>query len=199
MLFPHTNSRFFVTGLAAALTATGAALAAPGVLQGTAAAPTRQIGDVRVGGSKDIVLTAVQNTKRGTLDFDLKGSRVTITSARYDLSAPHITLSIKNSKAQTGTAVGGVAVEVRNPEQRQTSTLRCAAADYFAARGQNPARLELKGSVTSILRDPQLAVPLETRATDGGTVLFLPDGTNSIKLRGTTISGTPIEPTPKKK
>lgn len=158
------------------------------------------IGDVRIAG-ENVVMVAEQNARKGTLDFDLRGPRlVTVTTARYDLSAPRVTLSVRGGKVQTGTAAGGnVTVEVRSPEEQRTTTLRCSQADYVGARGDQPARLEMRGRVVSVLRDPQLAAPLETTALRGGTVVFLPDGTNRITLQGTTITGAiPDPPAPKR-
>src|SRR5262245_7252360 len=68
--------------------------------------------------------------KGDAVTFNLTGPDLRITTARYDIAAPHITLVVRNGQVQTGTAAGGVHVEVRNPEQKLTTTLTCDAADY---------------------------------------------------------------------
>ncbi len=179
------------------------AFAAPGrqaaAQKGAASTPTQQIGDVSIGG-KSVTATVEQNAKKGVLDVDLKGQPVVVTSARYDLTAPHVVLKIRNSLVSTGEATGGVDVAVRNSE-KQNTTLRCARATYVGASSATagsearPPHLHLTGPVHSTVRDPQLAKPLETTAASAD-IDFLPDGTNHIVMTDSTFTGTPIEPEP---
>ena len=184
--------------LAAAAMAAGSFAAAP---QGGAKNLPPQIGDIHLSSpDPNTVLTFEQNPKTKKSDFDIRGKSVTLSSARYDMTAPHITFAIKGGKLTTGTAAGGVLVNVRNPEASQHSSLRATNANYQGATASNPARLHLTGNVRWVYTDPQWEKPLITTANEGD-VFFLPDGTNRITLTHPDISGTPIEPpaAPKKK
>ena len=188
-------------GIFAAVIASGSMLAASAAPGRQAAAqkgatPAQQIGDVSIGG-KNVNAAFDQNGKKGILDVDLNGhpGPVVVTSARYDLTAPHVVLKIRNSLVSTGDATGGVDVALRDPDKNQDTTLRCSTAMYTGATPAKPAHLHLTGPVHSTLRNPQLAKPLETTAASAD-IDFLPDGTNHIVMTDITSTGTPIEPEP---
>jgi len=138
--------------------------------------------------------------KGNTIMFNLSGPDLSLTTSRYDITAPRMSLELQNGLVQTGTATGGVKVEVRNPEQGLTTTLTCDAADYVTANKSTPARIYLRRNVRSVTRGPQLAAngPLIANA-DSGYVEFPDGGSTRIVLKGMTAKGTPNEPAPKKK
>ena len=176
---------------------------------GAAQAPSapQRIGNVQLDTGKDGTLTFEQNPRKKVTNVLMVGSPVRVTSARYDLTAPHITLSLAKNRVQRGTATGGgVIVNLRNPEASQNSTLHCGSAVYTETTAADGAtgHLKLTGGVRSVLHDPQFATPLETVSNDADIDL-LPDGTNRVRFSGLRATGTPIEPpapakaTPKRK
>ena len=188
--------------------ATGAAVLWAGVMAAAQTPPsTQRIGNVQVDTGKTGTLTLEQNPRKKVTDVLMVGSPVRVTSARYDLTAPRITLLLAKNRVQRGTATGGgVIVNLRNPEASQNSTLHCGSAVYTETTAADGAtgHLKLTGGVRSVLHDPQFATPLETVSNDADIDL-LPDGTNRVRFSGLRATGTPIEPpapakaTPKRK
>ena len=158
--------------------------------------PTQRIGNVQIDTGKTGTLTLEQNPRKKVTDVLMVGSPVRVTSARYDLTAPRITLLLAKNRVQRGTATGGgVVVNLRNPEAAQNSTLHCGSAVYTETTAADGAtgHLKLTGGVRSVLHDPQFATPLETVSNDADIDL-LPDGTNRVRFSGLRATGTPIEP-----
>ncbi len=182
--------------LSLAVAAFGALTATVYAKKDQAQKPLPRIGEATIAG------VAVKMEFRSFVDkgfsAQLDGRPVVVTTARYDLTAPHVALTVRNKLIQTGNATGGVRVVARNPEQHQLSTLDCTEAQYAGAVGEKPAHLHLIGPVHAVMQDPQLAQPLDVNS-ESGDVFLLADGTNDVILTNGTAKGTPIEPPAKKK
>lgn len=163
------------------------------------AASTARIGKVTLSYPKPGTLTYVQGASNSkTSVFDLRGPRVSVTSARYDLAAPRIQVTAKNQQVSQADATGGVRVMVRNPEAGQATTVTCSSATYAAGTGAGRAdRIDLKGNVRSVTRDPNLAEPLVNEA-ESGYIELLPNGRTRVVLSNGIATATPLEPASRK-
>ena len=178
-------------------------LVAGGQIKPGSPAQGQRIGQFRMttpGGGTFRMTTEPATKARNYLLQGKNNNRVVVTTARYDLSAPHITLQQANRKnvITTGTASGGVTVVVRDTEQ--TTTLTCERAVYTFATGNAPTRIDLTGKVKAITRTPgftEEGPPVLTG--ESGFVEFLSDGRTVIQLESPEATGTPIEPPPAKK
>lgn len=147
----------------------------------------------------------VQNRRTGKTDAVLQGNGLIITTPRYDLAAPRITMSASDGAVQEAIANGGVRVEVRSPRDLKdgrsvtdTTTLTGDKATYFARSGATPAHIDVTGNVRSVLRSAEFA-PLITTCTSA-TIEFLDADQTRTRLKGVTATGTLLDqPTPKKK
>jgi hypothetical protein len=181
------------------LLAAAALAAAPAIAQKSHG---QRIGDVTLDTSADSRMVVDQLPQRGAYDFDIHGSRVSLTSARYDIASPHIQVLLRAGVVQTGTATGNVEVHLRDPDAGQSDTLTCSKAIYTGATGGQAAHMRLTGAnggVHYVMKTPQTVGPVDL-ICDGAEVTFLPGGHNKIALDGLHGTGTPIEPpaTPKK-
>lgn len=136
--------------------------------------------------------------RNGTIGFDLRGPNLAITTARYDMVAPRITLSMLKGKANRGTATGGVQVAVREPEIKRTTNLTGQSAVYTGAAPGKPARIVITGNVRVVMRSPEFSGPWVT-TTDGATVEFVDADKTRILMKGAVSQGALIEPAPKTK
>jgi len=128
----------------------------------------------------------------------LQGPRVSITSARYDISAPHIQLIGRPGGLVKGTASGRVHVVARDQETGQVTTVDCDSARYAVGATPKTGRIDLEGNVVSKTTAPQLAQPLESESKSG-FIEFQPDGRIRVVLAGGTMTVTPNEPAPRAK
>lgn len=150
---------------------------------------------------------AVFDTQFGTntIVAALSGRNLIIASPQYEMAAPQIKMTIRKTgkppqwKASEANATGGVRIVIQRPEAQQTTTVTSDRASYTAGNGgANAGRIDLKGNVRSVTRDPAFAAPLVQNAASGVIQLLGPNATR-IQLfnGGTTV--TPREPKAKPK
>ncbi len=136
-----------------------------------------------------------------------------IKSKMYDMAAPRISLDVRKGSVHTGTATGGVRVEVRQdlivdkkPVRRVTS-LQGDNATYSAAvpspeKGtpSKPAQIVIRGNVHGVMRSPEFSPtgPLDI-AAESVVVKFIDAETITIDAENGKGSGTPLEREPKAK
>jgi len=140
----------------------------------------------------------ILNQKSGAIDVDLRGPKLAITTARYDMAAPRITLSLLKGKANRGEATGGVQVAVREPELKRTTNLTGRSAVYSGAVPGKNAKIEITGDVRVVVRSPEFSAPWVTTCTRA-IVEFVDADQTRITTEGMTSAGTLNEPAPKPK
>lgn len=135
-----------------------------------------------------------------------------ITSKYYDMAAPRIAVEVRNGRMYSGTATGGVRVEVRQDlivdkkPMRRVTTLQGDNATYYAAvlpeKGTpgKPAQIVIRGNVRGVMRSPEFSPtdPLNI-AADSVVVKFIDAETITIDAENGKGSGTPLESEPKAK
>lgn len=135
-----------------------------------------------------------------------------IKSKLYDMAAPRISLDVRNNRIYTGTATGGVRVEVRQDlivdkkPVRRVSVLEGQSAIYTAAvlpdKGApgKPAQIVMPGQVHWVMRSPEFSAtdPLDV-VTGTMVIKFIDAETISLDAEGGKGSGTPLERDPEKK
>jgi hypothetical protein len=152
----------------------------------------------------------IQSRKAGSLEADLKGKGLVISTSRYLLAAPHILLTAAKGAVSEGQATGGVRVEVKTTridengkEDEQTSTLTGDRAIYTAAvkdkdnKIEKNATIRVVGSVRSVIRQGQLQ-PLTTNCKEA-VVEFLDADRTKTTLIQPDFQGTLQETSPRKK
>jgi hypothetical protein len=138
---------------------------------------------------------------------------VEFTSKQYDMAAPRIVVNLRNGKVQTGTATGGVSVEVRQDSivdkkpMRRVTRLQGDNAVYTGAvpaetKGTpgKPAQIVIRGNVRGVMRSPEFSLtdPFKIDASIV-TVTFVDAETTVIDMDNAKGSGTPLEREPKEK
>ena len=131
---------------------------------------------------------------------ELTGPKLLISTPKYDMAAPHITLEQRKGgtparyKLTHALATGGVRIVERDAVANRTTTMTCERAEYHATLAPDDrGHIDLSGNVRSVTQDPDLAEPL-IQESESGTVTFLSGGVTEIALRNGSVSGTPVEP-----
>ncbi|GAB4468473.1 MAG: hypothetical protein OHK0029_40880 [Armatimonadaceae bacterium] len=135
------------------------------------------------------------------------GKDVVVRSQRYDMAAPLFVIELtQNLQVDQSRATGGVTLQVREPEDKRVTDLKCREAIYRAGvprQGNTPgkpARIDLQGNVRAVMRSPQVTEsnPLVVTA-ETGYIEFVDATTTRIVLQNGQATGTPVEPAPKPK
>jgi hypothetical protein len=166
----------------------GAAAAAQQPAAASAAAAPR-IGEVTI---QHFSRMETERPRGGVLLFSITDAA--ITSARYDMSAPHMDISIKNGAVQTAAASGGVHLIARDPEAGQTMDVTCDTARYQRdTSGTGAGHIDMEGHVHTKTYTPQFEGAFEA-TYESGTIDFLPEGGMRVVANNGSAHGTPIEP-----
>lgn len=130
-------------------------------------------------------------TKASQSKVVLRGPTLNIKSARYDLAAPRIDLTLTEGVARTAQATGGARVDVRNPEAEQSTTLTSETATYTAAAPGRRARINFPAQTHIVTRDPNLEStgPLDVIVASA-YVEFLDNDTYSVHTGAGNASAT---------
>jgi hypothetical protein len=176
-------------------------LAARGLAQsGGGSGSLPRIGEYTVsneGGKYNALLSS--NTIRATLT----GPNLSITSRSYDMAARRIDITVRKSAAASRynnsrvVADGNVRVVVRQPEAQRVNTVTCNNATYDSATAPPVrGRIDFRGNVRWVIRDPGLAGPA-VQTAKSGYIEFLPGNETRVSLDDGTFRATPIEPAPR--
>jgi hypothetical protein len=155
----------------------------------------------------DQIVTLESKTNASIL-VDLTGKQLLLISPQYEMAAPKIHMVLGKGgvpvryKATEAIASGGVRIVIRDVKAKRTTIITSDHAEYHATT--NPAdrgRIDMTGHFHSETRDPAMAEPL-IQDSENGWVKFIDKDTTEYGVTGgehAVITGTPIEPEPKKK
>jgi hypothetical protein len=138
-----------------------------------------------------------------TVTSNLQGPNLLVQSPQYDMAAPRIQMTVRRMgtppryRASKGTAAGGVRIVVRQPEAQRINTVTCDNAFYTAAAVPGTGRIDLRGNVRWVARDPALAEP-SVLTGETGFIELLGRNRTRIVVNNGRFTATPIEPAPKK-
>lgn len=147
--------------------------------------------------------TVAGRLNKAGLTTTVTGTPVVIKSTQYDLSAPRVYITARNSGnparlgLSTANANGGVTMVARQ-QGGQVTNITCNSAYFVAAPPPAVGRVELKGNVRSVTRGPGYAEPLVNVAEEGTINILGPDDID-FQFSGGTLSGAVNEPAPKPK
>lgn len=163
----------------------GGAIAAPQASPEKTASQDGKIGEVRM--DNYTFLRMEPSLKAGVRTVILAGPSLVVTSPRYRMAAPRITLTFKGSTVTTGLATGGVQVTVKDAASNQTTTVTCDTATYSVTAAFKRGRIDLKGTVRTKTYSPGFAQPLVSKSESGfieftsnGPVVQLNDGSATV-------------------
>lgn len=169
-----------------------AAATAPQAARSQATSNAQQLGEVTLRGYDTLQFSQAPQ-KGAPLNIDARGASLKMTSARYDMAAPRLQIVLRNGFVGSGLATGGVRVEVRSPEQEQTTQVTCESARYTRLSSTGRGRIEMTGGVHSKTYTPQLAKPAVNDAKSA-TIEFGGGESTDVRFFGGNLTLTPIEP-----
>lgn len=142
----------------------------------------------------------VVDNKTKATGIVLRGPNLQLRSPRYDLKAPQVTLKTAKQAAgknsvQIAEAVGGVRVNMRSEDPKQSAVLTSETATYTGASPGKLARIVFPNRTHIVMRDPNLEDngPLDM-VTESAYVEFVDDDTYRVQFGPGNLSGITKDP-----
>ena len=172
--------------------------------QGQQAGADNKFSIVKIGAFKIWCKVVTGSYKKGTITSDFRGGpdgKVKAISARYDLIAPRIQMTVTPTAApESAQATGGVEGAARDPERNQTVSFSGDTGIYHAGTKATLSRIDLNGNVRLVFRNPKFSEsdPLTVRGSSA-SLTFAEDGQINYTLNNADASGTAVDPPKKQK